>query len=81
MEPWNLQRHLEAMEGNIREDIKSVMAVALAAQATANHNEPEVATLKQRVSAIEKNLNWIFSGLFTGIMALAAFVWKTLTKP
>ena len=79
---WNLQFHLEQMEGRIREDIQTVGKATLAAQEKANEAHADVGKLGERTAALESNLKWLYSGIFSGVFALVAFVWHIIVgKP
>ena len=80
MEEWNIQTHLATMEHNIREDIREVGELALAAQKSAEENRRETVSLRGQIIAIENNLGWLYSGVFAGVLALVGYVWQMLTS-
>lgn len=67
MSEFDIQAHLDAMEGRIREDVREVR-VDVKASLT------ELAALKERVDSHDKQFKWIWGTASSGfLMLLSAF--------
>ena len=75
---FELQRHLELMEGRIREDVATLRTDLQEHQERLHEVAITAEEQAGRIRTLEEKAGWISAGFGAGFLALIGFVWHII---
>lgn len=75
---FDLQRHLEAMESRIRQDVQGTREAVRLLDDRVQEEAITIEAHAGRITRLEEKAGWIGAGFGAGFFALVAFAWHVI---